>query len=121
MNDGETCVLLVDMPRLVRDLMEDALRRAAGLTPVVRENLDELPAAARSTGAEFVVVGVAEGGVLPPQAASLLDDAARRKLLGIEYRDGRAFLYELRPTTTPLGEVEPDGLVATIRARSAGA
>lgn len=122
MHDEDTRVLLVDMPRLVRDLLERAIRAAPGLCLVdVREDLDDLRAATQEARPEFVVVGLGTDGALPPQAGDLLAEAARRKLLGIECRDGRAFLYELRPTTTALGEVAPEDVVAAIRGHAAGA
>jgi hypothetical protein len=121
MAEEETRVLLVDRPCLVRDMIERAIRDAAGMRLVgVRERIEEPPRSGPGRPPEFVVVGLGDGGSLPPEAEDLLEACARRKVLGIESHDGRAFLYELRPARTALGEVTPEDVVAAIRAGSGG-
>jgi DNA-binding NarL/FixJ family response regulator len=109
-------VLLVDMPRLLRDLIERAVANHPELTVVGTEpDVDAFGRAAAEVGAEFVIVGL-EGGELPPGANSFLAERASAKVLGVEADDGTAFLYELRPRRVPIGAVTPDELAGAIRA-----
>jgi DNA-binding NarL/FixJ family response regulator len=81
-----------------------------GSTP----SLHELWTLARSTQPDVVVVGL-EDGDLPRDCLELLFERPQMKVLGIEARDGRAWLYELRPEQSEIGEVSPDDVVDTIR------
>jgi DNA-binding NarL/FixJ family response regulator len=108
-------VLLVDMPRIPRELIERAVAGeedmiVVGSTP----DLEELQQAAAASEPEFVLVGLV-GDQLPPTAARFVQDKARLKVLGVEAHDGKAYLYELRPERAPLGEVSPADVVAAIR------
>lgn len=79
------------------------------------ERRGALPDAVDDVGAEVVIVGV-EGPELPDVCQELVISHPQIKVLAVS-GDGRgAFLYELRPHTTPLGEVSPQGLVDAIRA-----
>ena len=112
-------VLLVDMPRIPRELIERAVAAEADMLIVGSEpDLDELPAAAAASRPEFVIVGLVDES-LPPPAERYLDEHARLKLLGVEAHDGTAFLYVLRPERAPLGEVSPADVVAAIRKAAA--
>jgi DNA-binding NarL/FixJ family response regulator len=108
-------VLLVDMPRIPRELIEHALAAepdmiVVGSTP----DVDQLEPALASADPEFVIVGL-ENATLPPSAARAFDEQARLKMLGVEVRDGTAFLYELRPEREALGPVSPADVVTAIR------
>jgi hypothetical protein len=107
-------ILLVDMPRLVRDIVETAARSDPGVEVV--GVLGDVDAVAASAGdAEVIVVGV-EHRELPDACRALLDErAASLRLLGIEARDGGAYLYELRPRRSALGELSPAGVVEAIK------
>jgi DNA-binding NarL/FixJ family response regulator len=108
-------VLLVDMPRLLRDLIEHAIAAQPGLRVVGAEaDVDALGRATRETDAEFVIVGL-EHGELPSSAQAFLDERTRAKVLGVEAEDGSAVLYELKPRRVPIGRVTPDELAAAIR------
>ena len=112
-------VLLVDMPRIPRELIERALAaepdmEIVGSTP----DLEKLPDAAAASDPEFVILGLVDEQ-LPPPAERYLDEHARLKLLGVEAHEGTAFLYELRPERAALGEVSPADVVAAIRSAAA--
>lgn len=108
-------VLLVDMPRIPRELIERAVAAepdmvVVGSTP----DVDELAPALSSSDPEFVILGLVGAG-LPASAERVLDEHARLKMLGVEVREGTAILYELRPERAELGEVSPADVVAAIR------
>ena len=107
------------MPRLVRDLIERALRAAPDMTVVgVLTSPAELLPAARETRPHFVVVGL-DNSSLPPECRLLLEEQPRTKMLGIESRAGEAHLYELRPHRIEIGEVAPPDVVVAIREAAA--
>jgi DNA-binding NarL/FixJ family response regulator len=107
-------ILLVDMPRLVRDMVESAARRDPDVEVVgVLDHADALGAA--TDDAEVIVVGVDQQR-LPASCRALLDErAAGLRLLGIEAGGGGAYLYELRPRQSPLGELSPAEVVDAIK------
>jgi DNA-binding NarL/FixJ family response regulator len=113
-------IVLVDMPRLLRDLIEHALSGQPDMVVVAAEpDVEALGAAARESEADFVIVGL-EHGRLPGSAQELLDERARQRVLGVEAENGEAVLYELRPRRTPIGRASPAELATAIRA-AAGA
>jgi DNA-binding NarL/FixJ family response regulator len=108
-------VLLVDMPRLLRDLIEHAIARAPDLEVVGTEpDVEGLERAAGETDPEFVIVGL-ERGDLPESARAFLDARSRPRMLGVEAEEGTAVLYELTPRCVPIGTVTPDQLAGAIR------
>lgn len=112
-------VLLVDMPRIPRELIARAVAAQPDMVVVgSTADLDDLSVAAHAAAPEFVIVGVADGE-LPPPAERFLDEQAQTKVLGVEAQDGTAYLYELRPRRAPLGEVSPADVVAAIRRAAA--
>lgn len=109
-------IVLVDMPRLLRDLIEHALSGQPDMVVVAAEPaVEALGRVARTSAADFVIVGL-EQGRLPESAQDLLDERARQKVLGVEAEDGEAVLYELRPRRTPIGPASPATLATAIRA-----
>ena len=78
----------------------------------------DLAGAVDQTRADVVVVGLRDHE-LPSDCLALFDSHPRTRLLGIAADGRRAFLYELRPQRTPLGEVSPAGLIEAIRGTGA--
>lgn len=68
--------------------------------------------------ADVVVLGLRDAE-LPSEYAALLDARPQTRLLGVSGDGRRAFLYELRPYRSALGEVSPEALVEAIRTASA--
>ncbi len=111
-------VLLVDMPTIPREVIERAVEAAPDMVVVgSTPNLDEFEAASDAAQPEFVIVGLADSE-LPPSAERYLDRQAHLKVLGVEARNGMAYLYRLRPERASLGGVSPADVVAAIRAAS---
>lgn len=106
------------MPLLLRELIEDALAAQPDMHVVATvPDAGALVAATRETRPDFVLFGVTrdEARGFPAACVELLAESPRTHALGIEAVEGHAFLYELRPERTAIGEVGPEDLVAAIR------
>ena len=109
-------IVLVDMPMLLRDLLEHTLAAEPDMVVLATEpEVDALADAARETDADVVIVGL-EDGELPAQARELLAGYDRMMVVGVEAVDGEAVLYELRPERTSIGTTTPAALATAIRA-----
>jgi hypothetical protein len=108
-------IVLVDMPKLLRDLLEHTLAAEPDMVVLATEpEVDALADAARETDADVVIVGL-EDGELPVQARELLAGHDRTMVVGVEAVDGEAVLYELRPERTSIGTATPTALATAIR------
>ena len=109
-------VVLLDMPRMLREIIKSVIR----LEPDMRL-LGEFPASAdlietvQSTGARLVITDTRTAAC--EQVPRLLRAEPRVRVLGIANDGLESDLYELRPHRVRLGEVSPESLVQTIRAR----
>ena len=111
-------ILLVDMPLLLRELIEEAVAAQPDMHVVATvPDAGALVAATRETRPDFVLFGVSGDDAcgFPPACVDLLAENPRTHALGIEAVEGHAFLYELRPHRTAIGEVAPEDLVTAIR------
>jgi DNA-binding NarL/FixJ family response regulator len=110
-----TRILLVEMPRMLCDIITDVVASQPDMVVVgeLPERADLLPAVNR-TRADVVVLGLPDSD-LPNECGPLFDAHPRSRLLGVAADGRRAFLYELRPQRIPLGEVSPQGLLDAIR------
>ncbi|HEX4525383.1 MAG TPA: hypothetical protein VH108_01420 [Gaiellaceae bacterium] len=109
-------ILLVDLSRLVGEMVERALARTHDMRVVGRAaSLEELHEIAQAMDPDVVIVGLQDVELLQA-CLDLLLERPRMKVLGIEEHAGRAQLYELRPEQVEIGEVSPDEVVDTIRA-----
>ena len=104
-------ILLVDMPRLLQDVVTRILEPHADLEVVVpagsgsRAVLDLV----RGAAAEVVVTGV-RGAALADLLAQLVQSRSPSRVLAVADDGQHALLC------TPLGDLSPDGLLAAIRA-----
>jgi two-component system response regulator DesR len=108
-------VLLAGMPRMLRDVFTLVLADQPDME-VVGELTDllDLLLAARYTHSDVAILGLRDAE-FPGICTHLLAEYPHIKILGVT-RDGRrAFVYALRPSKVPVGEVSPDGLLAAIR------
>jgi hypothetical protein len=103
------------MPRMLRDIITQTVSHEPDMV-LVGEHTErtDLVSAARASQADVVVVGVSDAE-LPAQCEALFMMSPGIRVLGITGDGRRAFLWELRPNRTPLGEVSPEGLVEAIR------
>jgi hypothetical protein len=108
-------VLLVDMPRIVREMIEAAVRADVELDLAgVIANPSALVGAMRDLGAGFVVAGV-RGPHLPAGCAELLEERPRLVLVGLDVGLGRAYVHAGGRPVRPVGDVSPERLVRLIR------
>ncbi len=108
------------MPRLMRDIVESAIRAqpdmlVVGVLGVVGAR-DSLSDAVQRARPNVVILGRASAESRACEA--LLYEHPHVRLLEV-IDDGRsATLCELRPHRVPIGDVSPEGLVGAIRAAS---
>jgi len=115
-------IVLVDMPRMLRDMIEEAVAAQPDMRVVeVVPERSALLEATRRTRPEFVIFGVDDGDEddFPPGCLEVLEEQPRTRILGIQATAGVAYLYELRPERTRIGEVAPEDVVAAIRSAAA--
>jgi DNA-binding NarL/FixJ family response regulator len=107
-------VLLAEMPRMLRELVEPVLATDPDIVVVgAVDSRDALEVAVRALEADVVLVAM-PSDEQAESYARLLFDAPRTTLLAITH-DGRdAFLYALRPHKMPIGEVSRSGILAAI-------
>jgi len=101
------------MPRILRDIIVQAVSDEPDLEIVA---LEERGAALRQTvdssKADFVIAGADYDF---HEVAQVLQERPRLRVLAVAGHGREAFLYELCPTRTPLGEVSPRTIVEAIR------
>ena len=100
-------VAVVDLPQMLSEIVKNILEEAADVAlvkPSEREDAD-------------VVILPAEGEDLPAAGLMQLARRPKAKVLTITGQGSTAYLYELRPHRTALGEVSADTLLAAIRSR----
>jgi hypothetical protein len=112
---AETRIAFVDLPRLLREIVDEALTRERSVR-LVDETADGdelgLVGAADRSGAELVIVNADHVG--PTDVCRLLQDrpAVRVFALAAGGRDG--CLYEMRPNLVVVGDLSPTSLVRTV-------
>lgn len=108
-------VLLLDMPRLLRELVRDVVSEQPDLE-VVGELDDEsqLDAAISSTDPNFVIVGT-DRAELSAAFRELFEVRPRLKVLALATEGGRSVVWELAPRCVQLGEMSPESLLAALR------
>jgi len=100
---------------MLSDIVAEALGEQPDMELVGRnDNVKETVSEARHRSAEVVVMGLADSA-LPDECLALLNDLPRVKVLGVTTDGRRAYLYELRPQRSTLGEASPEGLIIAIR------
>lgn len=108
-------ILLVELPKLVRDLVAGVIDRYPDMRVVGEaEPGDDVGAQAALVDAQLVIVGL-DGTSLPASAESLLERRASLHLLGIAERDDVTYLYRLRPERRWAGRASAEDITAAIR------
>jgi DNA-binding NarL/FixJ family response regulator len=106
-------IVLVDMPRLLREIIVQAVGDEPDLEIVPFEaHGAALRQTVESSRADFVIAGA---DYEFREVAQVLEERPRLRILAVAGQGREAFLYELRPTRTPLGEVSPRTIVEAIR------
>ena len=108
-------ILLVGLPRMVRDMFEHAIGEQPDMALVGVAERAKLFELTREAEPSFVIVD-AEDDSLPDDCRRLLAERPSLRVLGVESRAGRATLFELRPWRIAIGAVSPADVVDAIRA-----
>jgi DNA-binding NarL/FixJ family response regulator len=108
-----TCIAFVDMPRMLREIVDEALskRRDVRLVDETR-NGEGLVGAVDRSGAAFVIVSAENIG--PAEVCRLLEERPRVKVFAIADGGRDGCLYELRPNLVLVGDLSPKSLVQTV-------
>jgi DNA-binding NarL/FixJ family response regulator len=115
----QTRILLVELPRLVGDIVEKLVRGEGDLEFVGSiDDADDLVAEVERTGADLVVLGIGGRG-LPATCDELLYTHCRSRVIALEGDARSGFIYQLLPSRVPLGELAPDRLIDAIRTPAA--
>ncbi len=110
-----TRILLVALSGVLREIIASLVAGVADMELVgYVARAADVSAAVDRTGADVVVLGLGDSQ-LPEDSVRIFDQYPRIKVMGIAADGRRAFLYELRPHRTALGEVSPQRLLEAIR------
>jgi hypothetical protein len=108
-----TRIAFIDMPRMLREILDDALtsREDVSLVDEARSGGGLVEAVDRS-GAAFVIVSSESVG--PVEVCKLLHERPRVKVFAVADGGLDGCLYELRPNLVAVDELSARGLVQTI-------
>jgi DNA-binding NarL/FixJ family response regulator len=107
--------VLVNLPRILRDIIEGVLEHEPDMEVVGEfRKRTELLDAVDETGADFVITGAEDADVAGVR--SLLRARPDVKVLAVGEDGRQTLLYELRPRMVRLGEISPQTLLEAIRA-----
>ena len=110
-----TRILLVEMPRMLCDILADVLSAEPDMEVVgVLSSRGKLRATVAETRADVVVLALGDSR-LPKDCERLLRAHPRLRVLGVTSEGRRGFLFGLRPLKASLGELSPQRLVNAIR------
>ena len=110
-----TRIVLIDMPRILREIVKDVLATDADMM-VVGEYAESvrLRDAVSRTSADFVITDDRVSGF--DEVGTLLRERPHVRVLAIGENGRDTVLYELRPQKVRLGAVSPENLLEAIRA-----
>jgi DNA-binding NarL/FixJ family response regulator len=98
------------------DIVENIVAEQPDMEVVGKlERRTSLLTAAAEAAADVVILGLGDAE-LPLVCEELVAAQPHSKVLAVAADGRRAFLYELRPQTSALGEISPQGLIDAIRA-----
>jgi len=109
---SKTCIALIDMPRMLREIVDDALSARCDVRLVDEKSDDNLVSAIDRSGAAFAIVSSESVG--PADVCRLLEERPRVKVFAIADGGRDGCLYELRPNLVLVGELSPESLVQTV-------
>jgi hypothetical protein len=112
----KTCIALIDMPRMLREIVDEALSTRSDVRLVDEKRDGSLVEAIDRSGAVFAIVSSESVG--PAEVCRLLDERPRVKVFAIADGGRDGCLYELRPNLVLVGELSPESLVQTVLGES---
>ena len=116
-------ILLARMPRLLRDLLRDALERHPHVAVEEDAGGEEIGAIVARTHPDGVILGALGSTAADEEGRDeivrALFQSPRTRILLVSERGASARLHELTPTHHSVADVTPDGLGAAILSRLA--
>jgi DNA-binding NarL/FixJ family response regulator len=107
-----TRILLADLPRLLREIVTEALEAQSDMEVVASvSDFETLAQTIEQSRAEVIVIGHDD----PEVAAGLLERRPPLAVIAVTGDAKESQYYELRPHRVELGEISPSELVETIR------
>ncbi len=108
----KTCIAFIDMPRMLREIVDEALSKRRDVRLVDESSDGSLVAAVDRSGAGFLIVSSESVG--PADVCRLLEERPKVKVFAIADGGRDGCLYELRPNLLLVGELSPETLVQTV-------
>jgi hypothetical protein len=105
-------ILLAGLPQLLRDVVASALGQEADI--VLFDDGSGPPS--RSGQLNVLVIGIKPGEAIA-RCTEVLASHPQLTVVAIEVDGRRAFLGELRPSVSELGEIDPQTLLDVVRGR----
>ena len=107
-----SCIAFIDLPRMLREIVDDALSNSDVKLVDETRNGDGLVGAVDRSGAAFVIVSAEAIG--PTEVCRLLEERPRVKVFAIADGGRDGCLYELRPNLVLVGDLSPQSLVQKV-------
>jgi DNA-binding NarL/FixJ family response regulator len=109
----KTCIAFVDMPRLLREIVDEALSKRRDVMLVDEtKNGEGLVGAVDRSGAACVIVSAES--ISATEVCHLLEQRPRVKLFAIADGGRDGCLYELRPNLVLVGDLSPNTVAQTV-------
>jgi hypothetical protein len=113
-------VLLIDLPRVLGDIVRETLMSDPHIRVAPIRSPDDCRGAsgaaeARRERPDTVILGT-DLRELDPEWDVVFSECPWMKVLTVVGSGRESFLYELRPTRIPLGELSPEKLLDAVRA-----
>jgi len=109
-----TRVLLVGMPRMLRELVRDLVDDAGAVEIIGEASSDATAVAiARKEHVDVIVAGVESGG-LPPEYDRLMAERPHLRVVAVASNGRHGTIHELRPHKQALGELGRETLLAAV-------
>jgi hypothetical protein len=108
-------VLMSGLPRILRDIVSELVAEQADMRVVGAFADDVGPDTLAELRPDVLVLGSRAADV-PALCRGLVQRRPALKVLAVEGDGRRAWLYEMRPHQTLVGEISPAALLDTIRA-----
>jgi len=109
---ARNCIAFIDMPRMLREIVDDALSGSGVKLVDETRNGDGLVAAVDRSSAELVIVSAEAVG--PTEVCRLLEERPRVKVFAIADGGRDGCLYELRPNLVLVGDLSSRSLVEAV-------
>lgn len=107
-------VLLLAMPPLLHDILDQLLRDVPGVTLTADASAPSLADAAIRADVDIVIAG--EQATEPDQVCALLQRRPHTRILSVTHEGRSGVLFELRPHRRVIGDLSPEAVLAAVDA-----